>query len=120
MLFRSNFKFPDMDKFDRTRNPIVHLRMFVETLQPMGLEPRMFCNLFHRTLTGAAAQWFLSLEDSKTRNWEDIMDVFVAQYNYNTQLDVTLRDLETTRQNAGKTFMDFLSRWRGKAAKMTN
>ena len=69
---------------------IVHLRMFVGTLQPMGLEPKMFCNLFHRTLSGAAAQWFLSLEDSKTRNWEDIMDAFVAQYNYNTQLDVTL------------------------------
>ena len=72
------------------------------------------------SLTGAAAQWFLSLEDSKTRNWEDIMDSFVAQYNYNTQLDVTLRDLETTCQNSGETFVDFLSRWRGKASKMTN
>ena len=115
-----NFKFPDMDKFDGTGNPVVHLRMFVGTLQPMGLEPKMFCNLFHHTLTGAAAQWFLSLEDSKTKNWEDIMDAFVAQYSYNTQLDVTLRDLETTRQNFGEAFVDFLSRWRGKVAKMTN
>ena len=86
----------------------------------MGLDFKMFCNLFHRTLTGAAAQWFLSLEDSKTRNWEDIMDAFAAQYNYNTQLDITLRDLQTTLQNSGETFVDFLSRWRGKAAKMTN
>ena len=73
-----NFKFPDIDKFDGIGNPVVHLRMFVGTLQPMGLEPKMFYNLFHRTLTGAAAQWFLSLEDSKTRNWEDIMDAFVS------------------------------------------
>ena len=94
--------------------------MFVGTLQPMGLEPKMFFNLFHRTLTRVAAQWFLSLEDSKTRNWEDIMDVFIAQYNYNTQLDVTLRDLQTTHQNSGETFVNFLSHWRGKAAKMTN
>ena len=35
-----NFKFPDMDKFDGTGNPVVHLRMFVGTLQPMGLEPK--------------------------------------------------------------------------------
>ena len=48
------------------------------------------------------------------------MDAFVAQYNYNTQLDVTLRDLETTRQNVSETFVDFLSRWKGKASKMTN
>ena len=27
-----NFKFLDMDKFDGTENPIVHLRMFVGTL----------------------------------------------------------------------------------------
>ena len=86
----------------------------------MELEPKMFCNLLHRTFTGAAAQWFLSLEDSRTRNWEDIMDTFVSQYNYNTQLDVTLGDLETTRQSSGQTFVDFLSRWRGKTAKMTN
>ena len=92
-----------------TGNPVVHLRMFVRTLQPMGLESGMFCNLFHRTLAGVAAKWFISLEDSKTRNWEDIMNAFVAQYNYNTQLDVTLRDLETTRQNSGKSFVDFLS-----------
>ena len=115
-----NFKLLDMDKFDRTGNPVVHRRMFVGTLQPMGLELKMFCNLFHYTLTRASDQWFLSLEDSKTKNWEDIMDAFVAQYNYNTQLDVTLRDLETTRQNAGETFVDFLSCWRGKTPKMTN
>ena len=63
-----NFKFPDIDKFDGTGNPVVHLRIFVGTFQRMGLKSRMFCNLFHRTLTGAAVQWFLSLEDSKTRN----------------------------------------------------
>ena len=97
-----DFKFLDIDKFDGTGNPVVHLRMFLGTLQPMGFEPRIFCNLFHRTLTGAAAQWFLSLEDSKTKNWEDIMDAFVAQYNYNTQLDVILRDLETTLKMLGK------------------
>ena len=48
------------------------------------------------------------------------MDAFVTPYNYNTQLDVTLSDLETTCQNAGEIFVDFLSRWREKAAKMTN
>ena len=48
------------------------------------------------------------------------MDAFVAQYNYNTQLDITLRDLQTTHQNFEEISVDFLSRWRGKAAKMTN
>ena len=45
------------------------------------------------------------------------MNAFVTQYNYNTQLDVTLKLL---CQNFGETFVDFLSHWRGKVAKMTN
>ena len=47
-------------------------------------------------------------------------EAFVQQYSYNVQLDVSLRDLETTKQLSNKSFLDFLMRWRGKASKMPN
>lgn len=45
---------------------------------------------------------------------------FLKQYLYNTKLDVTLKDLETTKQRANESFFEFLTRWRGKATKMIN
>ena len=48
------------------------------------------------------------------------MDLFVDQFIFNTMIDVTLRDLETTKQGVGETFSKYMTRWKGKASKMVN
>ncbi len=40
------------------------------------------------------------------------------QFSYNTMIDITLRDLETTRQRDNETFSEFFVRWRAKASNM--
>ena len=86
----------------------------------MGLGSDQLALVFHQTLTGGALKWFFALEPSKIRTWEDIATAFAKQYEYNTQIDVTLRDLEITRQDARESISTFISRWRTKAAKMEN
>ena len=44
------------------------------------------------------------------------MDHFI----FSTMIDVTLRDLETTKQGNGDTFSEYMTRWKGKASKMVN
>jgi hypothetical protein len=44
----------------------------------------------------------------------------MKQFSYNTMIDVTLCDLETTCQKDNETFFEFLIRWRAKALKMIN
>ena len=47
-------------------------------------------------------------------------EAFVQQYSYNVQLDVSLRDLETTKKLSNESFSNFQMRWRGKASKIPN
>ena len=49
-----------------------------------------------------------------------MVKAFVTQYEYNQELDMTVRDLEMTRQEYKELFAEFLTRWREKAAKMIN
>ena len=42
------------------------------------------------------------------------------QFIFNTMIDVTLKDLETTKQGVGKTFSENMTRWKGKASRMVN
>ena len=42
------------------------------------------------------------------------------QFIFNTIIDVTLRDLETTKQGVGKTFSEYMTWWKGKASRMVN
>ena len=57
------------------------------------------------------------MEDTRTRNWKDICREFHNQYKYNI-LDVTRRDLETTKQEPKESFLAFITQWRAKATQM--
>lgn len=103
------FKMPHIDCFDGSRDPMVHLRLFSNILRPMGLTKLQKLSLFGWTLSGVAAIWYAKLEDSVKRSWEEMTEAFIAQYSYNTQIEVTTRDLETTRQEPKESFSDFVT-----------
>ena len=113
------FRMLDLDKFEETEDPNVHLRMYVRALSPMGIRRELLGHLVQRTLTRVALCLFLNLDPTKIRTWEDIFNVFVYQYVYNTQLDVTTKEPKTSCQDAKAMFSTFLERWRAKAIKMT-
>ncbi|KAE9444588.1 hypothetical protein C3L33_23514, partial [Rhododendron williamsianum] len=54
-----------------------------------GVEKDAMAQMFSQTLVGHALHWFTSLDERKKRSWEDICAAFVAQYDYNIQLEVT-------------------------------
>ena len=76
--------------------------------------------MFQNTLTGAALRWFLNKEDTRGRNLEDICWEFHNQYKYNIEVDVTRRDLETTKQEPKESFLVFVTKWSSKVAQMMN
>ena len=66
------FKMPTLDKFDGTGCPKSHLKMYMRTMQPLGMTEEVLALMFQSTLTGAALRWFLNLDDARARSWEDI------------------------------------------------
>jgi len=114
------FKMLIFEKFNGTANPRSHLRMYANTLRPIGLNNDQLTLAFHQIITSGALKWFFALEPSKIRTWEDIVTTFAKQYEYNTHIDVTLRDLKITRQDTRESISTFIARWRTKAAKMKN
>ena len=72
------------------------------------------------SLIGNASRWYYNLDPSKTKVWNKLMDLFVDQIIFNTMIDVTLRDLETTKQGLNKTFSDYMIRLKSKVSRMVN
>ena len=69
---------------------------------------------------GGASRWYYSLDPTKTKVWNEVVELFVDQFIFNTMIDMTLRDLETTKQGIGETFSEYMTRWEGKAFRMVN
>ena len=65
-------------------------------------------------MIGAALRWFLNPNNARARSWEDICREFHKQYNI--EVDITRRDLETTKQEPKESFSTFITKWRAKAA----
>ena len=94
--------------------------MYMRAMQPLGAIEELLAQMFQNTLTRATLRWFLNLDDARARRWEDIYREFHNQYKYNIEVDVTRRDLETTKQEPKESFSTFITKWRSKAAQMMN
>jgi len=85
-----------------------------------GLDEKQTLHAFPLSLMRGASRWYYSLDPSKTNVWNELVELFVDQFLFNTMLDVTFRDLETTKQGVRETFSKYMTRWKGKASKMVN
>ena len=71
MWLPPNFKMQTLDKFVGTSCPKCHLRIYMRAMQPLGAIEELLAQMFQNTLTGVALRWFLNLDDTRARSWED-------------------------------------------------
>ncbi|KAK9997813.1 hypothetical protein SO802_017416 [Lithocarpus litseifolius] len=110
----------DAKKFDGTGDLNQHVRRYISKAEMKGLDEKQTLHAFPLTLTRGVSRWYYSLNPSKTKVWNELVELFMDQFIFNTMIDVTLRDLETTKQGVGETFFEYMTRWKGKASKMPN
>ena len=74
-----------------------------------GLDEKQTLYAFPLSLMGAASRWYYSLDPIKTKTWNKLVKLFVDQFIFNNMIDVTLRDLETTKQGVEETFSEYMT-----------
>ena len=86
------------------------------TKAPMSVVAKLFV----LSLEGMAVNWYHGLEKYVRADWRELCAVFLKQYDHNTRLEVSIRDLELTKQKYNESFSDFLTRFMNKAGLMKN
>ncbi|XP_077224177.1 uncharacterized protein LOC143857604 [Tasmannia lanceolata] len=113
-----NFQIPDFDKYNGTGSPTAHVQMFIIRSQSQGLNSEQMAQLFPISLTDVARKWYLGLDKMKVKSWNEITEQFIKHFSYDDGSEVTIRDLEATKQEPKETFIAFVKRWRKLAASM--
>ena len=104
------FKIFDIEKFDGTGDLKQHIRRYLSIAKMKGLDKKQTLHAFPLSLTRGASRWYYSLDPSKTKVWNKLVELFVDQFIFNTMIDVTLRDLETTKHGVGETLSKYMTR----------
>ena len=84
-------------------------RMYVGTLQPMGIDNELLVQLFRHSLTGPALTWLMNTDPNTIRTWSDLANAFMMNYAYNTDTQLSRRKLELVKQGPTESFTDFIT-----------
>ena len=110
------FKISNAEKFDGTRDPKQQVRQYLNIAEMKGLDEKQILLAFPLSLTGGASRWYYSLDPSKIKVWNKLVELFLDQFIFNTMED----ELETTKQGVGETFSEYMTRWKTKVFGMVN
>ena len=92
-----DFKLPNFAKYDGTRDLRVHLRKYATFMAATKLTKSQIVWFFFTSLEEGPKAWFFDLEDEIKNDWLLLTQKFIKHYEYNTQLDITYKDLKATK-----------------------
>ena len=117
-LYLKSSNFLKMKKYSGIENPHLHLKQYVTHMKTIELTKAQIMKQFPLSLEGTPIRWYYSLEPHVQADWKELCAAFVKQYGLNSQLEVSLKNLQNAKQKFNETFTDYLTRWRGKLSQM--
>ena len=85
------FKISNVKKFYGTGDLKQHVRRYLSVAKMKGLDEKQTLHAFPLSLTGGTSRWYNSLNLGKTKVWNELVELFVDQFIFNTMIDAILR-----------------------------
>jgi hypothetical protein len=63
---------------------------------------KLLIHCFQDSLTGAALRWYMDLDRTSIRSFNDLANAFIQQYNYNSYMAPDLDELRALSQKEKK------------------
>ena len=103
------FKALKFVKYDGTRDPCAHLRMFCRKMAPYEDNHHLLCQIFPNSLTSPTTTWYVRLE--KTSYWREMTNAFLEYYRFNIEIAPDYTVLQMTKKKSGESFCEYTKRW---------
>ena len=113
------FKVPDFEKYKGNSCPISHLTMYARKMSTHTDNNQLLIHYFQDSLTGAALKWYMDLDSTKIRTFNDLGTAFVKQYKYNVDMAPDRDQLRAMSQKDKETFKEYVQRWREISAQVS-
>ena len=76
----TKFRMPQIEAFDKTKNPVDHLNTYKNQMELHGYQDLMRCRAFAITLKGSALAWFNRLPPTSVSSFKDLSIDFVSHF----------------------------------------
>ena len=107
----SKFWLPQLEPFDRLKDPQDHLNTFKTTLGLQQPPEEILCHSFPTTLKGAAREWFTKLPTSSIDSFEQLSNFFLRHFIGGQRPNRPVDHLLTIRQGEKETLRLYVKRF---------
>ena len=66
-----------MEKFNGTGDPKQHIRRYLSIVEMKGIDKKQTLHAFPLLFMGGVSRWYYSLDPSKTKVWNELVELFV-------------------------------------------
>lgn len=102
------FKVPDFEKYRGNSCRLSHLVMYAHKVSTKTDNHQLLIHYIQDSLTGAALKWYIGLDNTQIRTFNNLGEVFIHQYKYNFDMardkdqlcDMSQKDKETFKEYA--------------------
>ena len=74
-------------------------------------DQRMLIHCFQDSLTGAALRWYMGLDSTHIKTFNDLGEAFIKHYKYNLDNAPDRDQLRSMSQREKETFREYMHRW---------
>src|SRR4051812_45521324 len=118
LVMPSKFKTPEFEKYKGYTCPRSHLTMYYRKMAAYTKNDKLLIHCFQDSLTGASLKWYMGLEKSHIRCFQNLTDAFMKQYKYNLDMAPDHRQLQNMSQKERESFKEYAQRWRELASQV--
>ncbi|XP_050908600.1 uncharacterized protein LOC127122279 [Lathyrus oleraceus] len=112
LVIPAKFKTPNLDQYEGATCPKSHLIMYYRKMEAHMDNDKLMIHCFQDSLKGASSKWYLTLDQTRIRCFQDLSDAFIKQYKYNMDLAPDRRQLLSMSQKDSESFKEYAQRWR--------
>src|ERR1044072_4332247 len=105
------FKVPTFAKYYGISCPKLHLKSYVQKINPHTNDRKLWMHYFQESLSETQLEWYYHLENDRIRTWSDLADAFYRQYEYNAELTPTRMQLQSMSMGRDEKFKEYAQKW---------
>ena len=107
----SKFRLPQLEPFDRLKDPLNHLNTFKTTLGLQQPPDEILCLSFPTTLKGATREWFTKLPKSVVDSFEQLSNALLRHFVKGQRPKIPAYHLLTIKQGEKETLRSYVKRF---------
>jgi hypothetical protein len=115
----AKFKVPEFEKYKGNSCPRSHLVMYDRKMSTQTDNHQLLIHYFQDSLTGVVLKWYMGLDSTNVRTFNDLGEAFIRQYKYNLDMAPDRDQLGAMAQKDKETFKEYAQRWREIAAQIS-